>query len=161
MRDILEVFSEEHQLDSLRELSADECEAIFQLLMLAVLIDGDVTREEVSVLIEEFDHLPFFAAASTDRARREFGFRIRGELLERIGNHEVPEMLDEIASVITDPDHREAALRMVALTATAEHVEDEEYAFGFEVAEAFGIDSNETLEIFRKAWEYGHPPFHR
>lgn len=159
MRDVLEVFSEEQQLERLRELEPDECEAIFQLLMLSVLIDGEVSREEIATLVQEFDHLPFFAAASTDRARREFGFQIRGELLERISNDELPEMLDEIAGTLTSPDHRRAALRMMALAIAAEHIDDDEYTFGFEVGEAFEIDPDETREIFEKAWEYGHPPF--
>ena len=159
LRDALETFSEEGQLEQLHDLNADECDAFFELLVLGGLVDGELSHDEADILAEEFLHLPFYAAAHTAEIRREHGFMMRGRMLERIALGELDEMLEGIADRLVTQAHRAAALRALALVLEIEGVQEEELHFALETARAFEIPGNEALEILRKAWELNHPPF--
>ena len=158
-RNVLETFSEEHQLEQLHELDADECDALFELLLAGVLIDGELSHEEAELLADEFSHLPFYAIAHTAEITGEHGFMRRGEMLERITNEGVDSLLEGIAARLTTVEHREAALRALALVLEAEGVAQDELSFAMQAAKALDVAGAEMLEILRKAWDLNHPPF--
>lgn len=160
-RNALETFTEESQLEYLRQMEAEECDALFDLLLAGALIDGELSQEEAEVLAEEFDQLPFYSIAHTAQVTGEHGFLRRGELLERINTEGVAPLLDSVAERIPSAAHRQAALRALAIVLEAEGVAPEELGFAMQAAAALGVPGARMLEILRETWELKHPPFAR
>lgn len=159
LRNALETFSEEEQLARLHEMDAAECDALFDLVMLGVLSDGELSAGEAEVLLEEFSHLPFFGVAHSAEISAEHGFMQRGAILERIAAGETHQMLEDIAARIPTTEHRFAALRALALATEPGGIDDDELSVALEAAEVFGIDRKEAIDLLYKAWEFNHPPF--
>lgn len=158
-REALEAFSEEGQFERLRQMDSDACEALFDLLLMGALIDGELSAEEAELLAEEFLELPFYAVAHATEVRSEYGFARRGEMLERIHAGEVDAMLEHVAERLPDAAYRTAALRALAMVLESDGVDESEFSFAMQASRALDIPGVKAFEILRDAWEYGRPPF--
>jgi hypothetical protein len=149
--DVLAYFSDE---DSLEEATLDESKAFLDLLILAVLIDGEITEEELEGLDTELAKLPFAHDDAMQKEVGDHGVESRARIEEILHDDEaIASFLEELAEDLTREDHREIAIGMTAAVAFSDGIVREEAALCHQLGDAFGFDSDEVDQIIDEVIE--------
>lgn len=130
--------------EALKDLTRDQSQAIFRLLMLAAFADSEVTVTERLGLAQAVTRLPFFNPDDWRIFDHADGVQILGNLNDRYADPtERAELLKEIRAQLGDESGRVLALRMVALFVQPDGYDSDEHAFCQMIGQAFGLDADE------------------
>lgn len=128
----------------LKSLSLEESKALFDLLLLAVMIDGEVTDEELESVSQESEKFPFADAAHFEELVGAHAHQTRDEL-ESILDDEaaVDKFIEDRAAVITDDEKRRKSLEMIAVVAYSDGVDQSEEDLCHQIGAHFGFSKDE------------------
>jgi hypothetical protein len=130
------------ELDSLKEMGMDSNKAFLDLLVLAVLADGETTEEELAQLDEELLRLPFIWDTDARDEVTEHSATTR-ELLE--GNLQdegvVRGFMSSLAKRIESEELRMVALRMFISITMSDGLMETERQLAHALGESFSIDA--------------------
>jgi hypothetical protein len=152
---ILANFADVHpNWNVVRQFDAIETRAVLEILIMATLLDGQLTPSERELLIDEYAHLPV-GRTSIDPEIVERMFEVTSERLAEIRRdpEQFATYLDRICAGITTAPKGEAALRLLAMLCVADGVTEEEFEFCRAVGHRFGLSRDTIDEILRHAWE--------
>ena len=131
--------------DVLGDLTMQETQAFVELLILGVLIDGEITEEELEGLSEQWGQLPFAGDEALETLVGEHGSETREFLEPRIGDEaEISAFLDKIAARIERPEVKSAAIHMVAEVAYADGLDPAERHLCNQLGQKLGLSQSEV-----------------
>ena len=132
----------------LGELTMLETQAFVELLILTVLIDGEITEEELEGLSEQWGQLPFAGDDALETLVGEHGAETREFLETRVHDpKEVDEFLERVAAKLTRPHTQEAAVQMVAAVAFADGLDSAELTLCENLGSKFGFEVDKVGEL--------------
>ncbi len=135
-----------HDQSPLRDLSLEESQAIFDLLLLTVMIDGEITDEELESVSEESEKFPFGSAEDFADLVEDRAFRTRAELEAIIDDDDgIATFIADRADLIEGDDKRREALKMIAVVAYSDGVDSTEEDLVHQIGRYFGF-SDEDIE---------------
>ena len=151
----LDLFEDVHpKWQVVEDLTADQAEAALDLLLLAVYINKDLTREEVEVLTEEWEKLPFVGEPETADELAERMFDTHSTLNKVAENPAMfDDFIDEIAGRLNDEDAQMAIYRLMVIAASADGFDDVELDLCESVGHKFGLAPDTIEDIVRSVWE--------
>jgi hypothetical protein len=130
----------------LQDLSLDEGQAIFDLLLLTVMIDGEITDEELESVTAESEKFPFGSAEDFAELVEEHAFRTRAELEEILDDEDaIAAFIADRAELIEGDEKRREALKMIAVVAYSDGVDSTEEDLCHQIGRHFGF-SDEDIE---------------
>ena len=131
--------------DVLADMTSDELEAFFDLLLLAVMIDGRVTAAELDQLDAEMAQTP--AARMTEAMWERFQTHIDDAQVELAGIIEDDDALDDFiidrGDRIVGEAHRFAVMEMIAETVEADGLAPRENALLDQLGLTMGLGQEE------------------
>lgn len=129
------------QSDVIKDFSLEESRAFVDLAVLVMMIDEQVTLEELEELSDQLAALPFEDAEEIERELGDqiaFARKTVNELLD--DKDELDTYIAETAAKIDGDDHRQHVLELLAVLAYSDEVDVEEADICHRVGEAFGFD---------------------
>ena len=134
-------------LATLRALSASSAEAVWELLCMAVFIDGECSEWEAVAIQRIGMMMPNLAQTSRQVAPSA------SALAAGQDRRATKRYLSELSARLGDEAQREAAYKMLCLLSTIDELELEEIDFLERCAEALGIDRDMAEHMLRSSWE--------
>jgi len=134
--------------DLLQELTLDESKSFVEVLILTVLVDGEITEDELEGLSAQWSQLPFASDPEQEEVVGQHGFEVR-QFLETNFEDEgkISEFISEVASRFEREDLKAAALRMIAIVSGADGLEQAETDLAVRLGTEFGYDTDQIAEI--------------
>lgn len=130
------------------DFTLEESKAVFDLLLLTVMIDGEITQDELDQLSDESERFPFGSAEEFAEIIEDHAVATKAELDDIVGDDEaVEEFIADRAEVLDDEEKRREALAMVAVVAYADGVDPTEEDLCHTIGEVFGFDVDEIEDI--------------
>jgi len=149
-----EVMSYFDELDSLKEMSLDANKAFLDLLVLAVLADGETTEEELAQLDEELLRLPFIWDTEARDEVTEHSAKTR-EILD--GNLEdrgvMSGFMSSLSKRIETQERRMIALRMFVSVTVSDGFTETERQLCQALGSAFGMEAGEVDSVISQIAE--------
>ena len=131
------------ELESLKEMSIDANKAFMDILVLAVIADGEVTEEELAQLDEELLRLPFIWDKDVEAQVTEHSALTRELLSTQRDEPGVMEgFLNSLAHRIDTQELREVALRMFIAVAQSDGFRENEMQMCHAIGDKFGFDGS-------------------
>ncbi len=131
------------ELESLKEMSIDANKAFMDILVLAVIADGEVTDEELAQLDEELLRLPFIWDKDVEAEVTQHSSLTRELLTNQRGEPGVMEgFLESLAHRIDTQELREVALRMFIAVAQSDGFREDEMQMCHAIGDKFGFDGS-------------------
>lgn len=128
----------------LKKLSLEESKALFDLLLLAVMIDGVITQDELEKLSEESEKFPFADPDHFEEIIGRHALATRNSLETLVEDEEaIDEFIRQRASIITDEEKRRESLKMIAVVAYSDGVDPSEEALCHQIGAHFGFSEDE------------------
>lgn len=129
----------------LSNLDVEESKAFVDLLILTVLIDGEITEEELEGLAEQWGQLPFAGDEHLEDLVGEHGYETRAYLQENIGDSDkIDTFITDMCARITSEPTQEAAVRMIAVVSSSDGLAEPETKLAHTIGDHFGFDSERT-----------------
>lgn len=133
---------------ALNDFTLAESKALFDLLLLTVMIDGEVSQDELDQLSDESERFPFGTAEEFAEIIEDHATATKAELDEIIGDDfALDEFIAERVDIIEDDAKRREALTMIAVVAYADGVDPTEEDLCHRLGELFGFDEDEIEDI--------------
>jgi len=131
------------ELESLKGMSIDANKAFMDILVLAVIADGEITEDELAQLDEELLRLPFIWDKEVEAEVTEHSALTRELLTNQREEPGVIEgFLDSLAHRINTEELREVALRMFIAVAQADGFRENEMQMCHAIGDKFGFDGS-------------------
>ncbi len=145
--------------EALADLTREQSQAIFRLLMIASFADREVTATERISLAQAITRLPFFDPSEWHVFDQPAGARMLADLHARYEDpDEFEELMAEITEGLGEEPRRILALRMVALFMQPDGFAQDEYDFCLMVGQALGLDDEEVSVVIQDAWDHAERP---
>lgn len=149
-----EVMSYFDELDSLKEMSLDANKAFLDLLVLAVVADGETTEEELIQLDEELLRLPFIWDTDAREEVTEHSAKTREILDGHLDDHGVMSgFITSLAKRIDTAELRMIALRMFVAVTVSDGFTETERQLCQALGAAFGLEAGEVDSVIAKIAE--------
>lgn len=130
----------------LSNLDVEETKAIVDLLILTVLIDGEITEEELDWLADQWSQLPFAGDEHLEILVGEHGSETRAYLQAHFEDAEkIDAFTHKIAKSLVRQEVREASIRMIAVVSVADGLDLAESKLAYTLGDLFGY-SNERID---------------
>lgn len=138
----------------IENLSSEEANAALDLMLMAVYINDELTRDEVEVLTEEWLHLPFVGPPETADQLADRLLDTHSSLTRIANNPKLFEdFLDDVVDKVRDEDHQMAIYRMMVITASVDGFDEPELALCTAVGRRFGLEDDTIDDMVRSVWE--------
>lgn len=125
----------------LANYSVEESKALADLAVLVIMVDRQVTDEELEELSESLHELPFESEREVDEALSERMSSTRARAEELVEDEQaLREYIDERATQIEEGEHRQAALDKLAELAYSDEAVPGEENILHVIGEAFGME---------------------
>lgn len=142
------------ELDSLKEMSIDANKAFMDLLVLAVVADGDITDEELAQLDEELLRLPFIWDKDVESEVTAHSAQTRELLVNQLHEAGVLEgFLVSLARRIDTDELRQIALRMFIAVTHSDGFCEAEMQVCHGLGAAFGFDAGHVDSVIAEIAE--------
>lgn len=157
----LEQLEEEYaDSDLLKDFDRQEAIALMELAFLVVMIDGEVTNEELMQLTKRVLTLTFADVEEAEAVLEEHGMATK-ERIDEMGEQgeDARPFIEERVDVFADEDHRKKALEVLGTLAYADGLDEDEQGLCHVIGEAFGLDDEEIDDLLVSGavdlWELG------
>ncbi len=131
------------QSNAIGDFTLEESRAFADLAVLVMMIDEQVTNDELEELSAQLAQLPF---EDTEEIERKLGDQIAyaRQTVEQILDDEdaIDSFIEETASKIEGDEHRQHVLELLAVLAYSDEVDIVEADICHRVGEAFGFDED-------------------
>lgn len=143
LRSLLDFYEEDAPLQA---MTLEESQAVFDLLLLVVMIDGQITDEELESVSAESEKFPFGSAEDFAELVEDHAFRTRAELETVIDDDDaIAAFIADRSDLIEGEDKRREALKMLAVVAYSDGVDSTEEDLVHQIGRYFGF-SDEDIE---------------
>lgn len=144
MGDLRALIQQYESKSPLKELSTDECIALTDLLILAVMIDGEITSEELQAVTDQSEKLPFERPEDYEELMAEHAFKVKAEIEALLGDEKALQSFIEARTArIKGEEKREESLKMIAVVAYSDGVDAAEEDLCHKVGAAFGFSEDQ------------------
>lgn len=134
--------------DTLSTLTIEQSTVFVDLLILAVLIDGEITETELEGLHTQWNQLPFAEDDALQDKLGAHGNATRERLETQLDDAAAMNtFIQETAARLEDESVKEAALRMVAVVSRTDGVASEEMELCDKLGKALGFDDARISSI--------------
>lgn len=151
----LEYFRDVHpNWDLIANLDEEKATAVLDLLLLTVYIDEKLTAEEVKLLTEEWEYLPFVKIGDHE-ANLKRRLMETHSFIKRITDSPklFEDFLEDITETFDDQDLEIAVFRLVAIVASADGFDERELELCDALGASFGLKVDTINDILRSVWE--------
>ncbi len=146
--DLSKLIDQYHDKDTLADLDASETQVFVDLLILTILIDGEITEDELEGLATQWSQLPFAGDSHLEDLVGEQGFETREWLEKNIDDKSaIHDFIVAKAEKLERDEVKLAALRMVAVVALADGVDAAEENLAHAFGRALGYTDEEVSSI--------------
>lgn len=149
---VLDRFQDE---DVLSSLTLSQSKVFVELLILAVIIDGEITDTELDALADQWSQMPFAGDDVMEDLIGEHGYAVRQQLQGIIDDEEALRSFIVDVTSRVDEENREAALRMVAVVSQTDGIAEEEVQLCHTIGRLFGFDEDQTMELIGEVYAQG------
>ncbi len=134
--------------NTLGDLDAGETQVFVDLLILTILIDGEITEDELEGLATQWSQLPFAGDAHLEDLVGEQGFETRQWLEDNIHDKgAIADFITERAAKLERDEVKLAALRMIAVVALSDGVDGAEENLAHQFGRELGYTEEEVSDI--------------
>ncbi len=134
-----------HDEDILSNLDVEESKAFVDLLILTVLIDGEITEEELDGLADQWSQLPFAGDDHLEDLVGEHGYETRAFLQDNIQDTDkIDAFISKMCARITREPTQEAAVRMIAVVSSSDGLAEAETKLAHQIGGLFGFSDERT-----------------
>lgn len=135
--------------ETLRTFSLPESKAAIDLAFLAVMIDRNVTAEELDALRQQLEHLPFATKQQAKEALSDHIDRTQRAVAEMLDSDmSIDHFIADRTDSIQGAEGRRATLELLSIVSFADRPHPSEADTFFRVGESFGYSRDELEEIW-------------
>lgn len=141
LRALIEKYS---TITALKELSIEESIALTDLLLLTIMVDGEITTEELEAFTTQSKKLPFDTAEAYEAVVSAHAHNVKTEIESILSKDDaLKSFISARASQIDGTDKRREALKAIAIVAYSDGVDPSEEDLCHQIGLAFGFTHNE------------------